>query len=166
MAPRTEKTIWKQNKHWEVSVPDPCLILLSPKWNLMTVINCPIHRKLRFPCKCHAFNGKAIEDCKTFSKENNMCFKCYSSSSHITRDYKINSEFKVERHHSALPWTQEVDPAPEHSGEEEETSPQSQKNCMQFRMSRATGHKIVHSCLNASRTKVQLFVHVENMHWS
>lgn len=83
--------------------------------------------------KCRAFRERPIEARKAILKENNVCFKCCSSASHITKNCKIKvqcSECKSERHHTALhpgpvPWIEEVDAAPEHGGKGEEVSPQS-----------------------------------------
>ena len=140
-APRIEKmTVWKPHKNREVSVhktevfpratsdtgeppskpPDDCDKL------------CLIHKKPHPLRKCRAFREKHIEDRKKFLKENNVCFKCCSSSSHIAKNCKTKiqcSECKSEKHHTALhpgpaPWTEEENPAPEHGGEGEEIRPQ------------------------------------------
>lgn len=100
----------------------------------MTVINCVLFIENHTLCvKCRAFREKPIEDREIFLKENNVCFKCCSSSSHIAKNCKVKVqcfECKSEKHHTALhpgpaPWTEAADPAPEYSGEEE-TSTQSE----------------------------------------
>lgn len=94
---------------------------------------CPIHRKPHPLCKCHVFQEKAIEECKQMIlKENNVCFKCCSSTSHVAKNCKTKvqcSECKIEKHYIALlpgpaPWIKKVDPLLEHGGEEEEPQPQ------------------------------------------
>lgn len=83
--------------------------------------------------KCRAFREKPIDERKTLLKENNVCFKCLSSSSHIAKNCKLNVqcfECKSNRHNTALhpgpaSWQQEAVPASEHGGEEDKASSQS-----------------------------------------
>ena len=134
---RTEKTAWKSNRQREVSVhktevsPRATSDTGEPPTRLDDSDKlCLLHKKPHPLRKCRAFREKPIEERKTMLKENNVCFKCCSSTSHIAKNCRIKiqcSECKSERHNTALhpgpaPWMQEADPAPEHGGEEQESS--------------------------------------------
>ena len=140
IAPRTEKTVWKPNRQREVSVhktevsPRATSDTGEPPTKYDSDKLCLLHKKPHPLYKCRAFREKPIDERRTLLKENNVCFKCLSSSSHIAKDCKLNVrcfECKSDRHNTALhpgpaPWQQEADPASEHGGEEDETSPRSQ----------------------------------------
>lgn len=91
---------------------------------------CLLHKTSHPLTTCRAFRRKPIEERKTLLRENNVCFKCCSSSSHIARNCQVNvqcDECKSEKHNTALhpgppPGTQEIAPASEHGGEEKEPS--------------------------------------------
>ncbi|XP_034384940.1 uncharacterized protein LOC117728244 isoform X1 [Cyclopterus lumpus] len=138
MSPRPEKTAWKPNRQREVSVHKTEIFpkAISDPREPSTKFNdcdklCPIHKKPHPIRKCRAFREMPIEDRKTFLKENNICFRCCASSSHIARYCTFNVrcyECKSEKHHTALhpgpaPWVEGKDSAPEHGGEED-SSPQ------------------------------------------
>lgn len=143
MAPRTEKTAWKPNRQREVSVHKT---EVSPRATSDTGEPptksddgdklCLLHKKPHPLRKCRAFREKPIDERKTLLKENNVCFKCLSSSSHIAKNCKVNVqcfECKSSRHNTALhpgpaPWQLRAGPTAEHGGEEEgdEASPRSQ----------------------------------------
>lgn len=86
---------------------------------------CPLHKKPHPLTKCRSFRGKPLEERKAFIKENGICFKCCSSSSHIAKHCEMIvkcSECESDRHNSALhpgpaPWAR-VQPATEDGGEE------------------------------------------------
>ena len=140
-APWTEKTAWKPNRQREVSVhktevsPRATSDMGEPPTNNGDKL-CLLHNLPHPLRKCRAFREKPIEERKTLLKDNNVCFKCCSSSSHIAKYCKINvqcSECKSDRHNTALhpgpaPWKQEVGHASEHGGEQEGASPQSHVN--------------------------------------
>ncbi|XP_036003031.1 uncharacterized protein LOC118566091 isoform X1 [Fundulus heteroclitus] len=140
-APRTEKTAWKPNRQREVSVHKT---EVSPRATSDTGEPptksddsdklCLLHKKPHPLRKCRAFREKTIDERKTLLKENNVCFKCLSSSSHIAKNCRLNVqclECKSDRHNTALhpgpaAWQQEAGPASEHGGEEDAASSQSQ----------------------------------------
>ncbi|KAE8628499.1 hypothetical protein XENTR_v10000047 [Xenopus tropicalis] len=49
---------------------------------------CPLHQRPHPLLKCRAFRGKSIDDRKAFLKENHICYKCCSSTSHLAKDCK------------------------------------------------------------------------------
>ena len=87
---------------------------------------CPLHRKPHSLLKCRTFRGKSLEDRKTFLKENNICFKCCSSTSHFARDCEVSAkcaECDSTDHNTALhpgppPWASPQ--TQEQSGERED----------------------------------------------
>ncbi|XP_013856011.1 uncharacterized protein LOC106511825, partial [Austrofundulus limnaeus] len=92
---------------------------------------CPIHRKPHPLRKCRAFKEKSFEDRMALLRENNICFRCCSSSTHIARNCKIKlqcTECKSEKHHTALhPLPRcESDPLLEHGGEDDKSANQLQ----------------------------------------
>ena len=94
---------------------------------------CPIHKKPHPLPKSRAFRAKLLDERKTFLKENGICFRCCSSSSHQAKDCKAViqcSECNSDKHISALhagpaPWLTKPanSPSEEHGGEGEETLP-------------------------------------------
>lgn len=99
---------------------------------------CPIHKKKPHPLKhCRGFRTKTIEEHKVFLKEAVICFRCCSSSKHLTKDCKTTGQCKEcnsDRHLAALhpgpapwnSWTLES----ENGGEEEgEPSPTMNSKC-------------------------------------
>ncbi|XP_015230161.1 PREDICTED: uncharacterized protein LOC107084717 isoform X2 [Cyprinodon variegatus] len=94
---------------------------------------CPIHRKPHPLYKCRAFKEKSINDRMALLRENNICFRCCLSSTHIARNCRVKllcAECKSEEHHTALhpdPRSY-VDPQPQHGGEDEITTSQPQVN--------------------------------------
>lgn len=91
--------------------------------------NCPIHNKAHPLRKCRAFKAKSIEERKTILKENGLCFKCCTSTSHLVKDCKDQvkcSECDSHRHDTAMHVGAQAQvstrPAPTaNSGEEEQT---------------------------------------------
>jgi hypothetical protein len=97
MAPRTEKTVWKPNRQREVSVHKTELSSRAtsdtgepPTRYVDGDKLCLLHKKPHPLCKCWAFREKPIDERKTFLRENNVCFKCLSSSSHIAKNCQLN----------------------------------------------------------------------------
>lgn len=141
IALRTERIAWKPNRQREVSIhktevsPRATFDMgESPTKPDDSEKLCLSQKKPHPLRKCRAFREKPIDECKTLLKENNVCFKCLSSSSHIAKNCKLNVqcfECKSNRHNTALhpgpaPWQQEAGPASEHGGEGDEASAQSQ----------------------------------------
>ena len=142
-AHRFEKTDWKSSKQREVSVHKTEAFSRVPigteelsKESDDCEKLCPIHRKPHPLRKCRAFRERPIEARKSILKENNVCFKCCSSQSHIAKYCKDKvqcSECDSEKHHTALhpgpaPWLGQVNDASEHGGEREERPPRFQVN--------------------------------------
>ena len=96
IAPRTEKTAWKPNRQREVSIhktevsPRATSDMGEPptKYNDSDKL-CLLHKKPHPLYKCRAFREKPIDERRTLLKENNVCFKCLSSSSHIAKNCKL-----------------------------------------------------------------------------
>ncbi|XP_063758758.1 uncharacterized protein LOC134877255 [Eleginops maclovinus] len=96
---------------------------------------CPIHKKPHPLPKCRAFRAKLLDERKALLKENGICFRCCSSTSHQAKDCKAIiqcSECNSDRHIAALhagpaPWTTKPasGPSEEHGGEGEESTPAS-----------------------------------------
>ncbi len=66
---------------------------------------CPIHNKPHPLRKCRGFRLKTIDDRKAYLKEQGICFRCCSSSSHFARDCKVIlkcDECNSDSHNSAL----------------------------------------------------------------
>ena len=139
VAAKTEKTVWKSNKFREVSVHKTEIL---PKATSKTDDAlgksddcnkiCPLHKKPHPLYECRTFRQKPVGERIAFLRENEVCFKCCSSSSHIARNCNVKVqcvECKSDRHHTALhpgpsPRPREVHRLPEHGGEEEEITPQ------------------------------------------
>ncbi|KAK7892056.1 hypothetical protein WMY93_024019 [Mugilogobius chulae] len=93
--------------------------------------NCPIHNKAHPLRKCRAFRAKSIEERKNILKENGICFKCCTSTSHLAKDCKVPvkcSECDSDRHDNAMhigtPPQVSTRPAPPaNDGGEEEQAP-------------------------------------------
>ncbi len=74
---------------------------------------CPIHNKPHPLAKCRGFRAKPIEERRIYLKENNVCFRCCASMSHLARDCRTPlkcRECESERHSTAMhpgptPWT-------------------------------------------------------------
>nr|XP_054593164.1 uncharacterized protein LOC129160055 [Nothobranchius furzeri] len=94
---------------------------------------CPIHKKPHPLHKCRTFKEKPIKDRMTFLKENNICYRCCSSSTHIARNCKMKlqcEECKSENHHTALHQEPRkgVNALHEHGGEDDEPTEQPKVN--------------------------------------
>ena len=66
---------------------------------------CVIHQRPHSLNKCRAFRAKPIEERKSIVRQNNLCFRCLASNTHMAKDYKIPikcSECGSEKHLSAL----------------------------------------------------------------
>ncbi|KAE8623342.1 hypothetical protein XENTR_v10005572 [Xenopus tropicalis] len=92
---------------------------------------CPLHQRPHPLLKCRAFRGKSIDDRKAFLKENHICYKCCSSTSHLAKDCKVSvkcTECDSTHHNTALhpgpaPWTLPHNKgASERGGEEGDTA--------------------------------------------
>lgn len=85
---------------------------------------CPLHKKDHPLPKCRTFYMKPLDERKAFLKENNICYKCCASFTHMAKDCKVKvqcSECNSERHCAALhpspaPWQKETEPTAEHGG--------------------------------------------------
>ncbi|XP_073405354.1 uncharacterized protein [Dendrobates tinctorius] len=82
---------------------------------------CPLHKKPHSLLKCRAFKEKSLEERKAFLKENRICYKCCSSTSHFARDCEVSArctECDSTEHNSVLHPVPLSDALPqEHSGE-------------------------------------------------
>ncbi|XP_051792766.1 uncharacterized protein LOC127530319 [Acanthochromis polyacanthus] len=87
---------------------------------------CPIHQKPHPLKKCRGFRSKPLEERRTFLKENGVCFKCCSSTTHLAKNCKAVlkcSECDSEDHVAALhpgppPWdTDNRGPPSQYGGE-------------------------------------------------
>ncbi|XP_061128960.1 uncharacterized protein LOC133150443 isoform X1 [Syngnathus typhle] len=89
---------------------------------------CPIHKRPHPLKKCRGFRLKTLADRKAYLKEQGICFKCCSSSSHPARDCKAHlkcDECDSENHITALhpgppPWAARVSNSPKNDGGESE----------------------------------------------
>lgn len=66
---------------------------------------CPLHKMPHPLPECRAFRTKTIKDRKAFLKENNVCYKCCSSSTHFAKDCKVSvkcTECDSTEHNTAL----------------------------------------------------------------
>ncbi|XP_017275504.2 uncharacterized protein LOC108249317 [Kryptolebias marmoratus] len=136
---KPDKLPWRTNRQKEVSVHKTDVVS-HPSSDIHRSVNkavdigkiCPIHKKPHPLSKCRTFRMKTLDDRKMFLKENNLCFKCCASSSHIARDCKVKvqcSECHDEKHCSALhpgpaPWQREIEPAVDHGGEPDSKEPE------------------------------------------
>lgn len=128
---KMDKTPWKTNRQREISVhktdvssegqPD---LDEHPKKIEDPKRQCPIHKRPHSLAKCRTFREKPLDERKAFLKENGICFKCCSSTSHMARTCKMSvtySECQSEKHVSALypgtpPWSKDQGPFPDHGG--------------------------------------------------
>lgn len=96
--------------------------------------HCPIHNKPHSLKKCRGFRLKTIEERKAYLKDQGICFKCCSSTSHLARDCKVTlkcDECNSDKHIMALhpgppPWSAKaLSPPTDDSGEseKEDTTP-------------------------------------------
>ncbi|XP_056410564.1 uncharacterized protein LOC130346718 [Hyla sarda] len=51
---------------------------------------CPLHKKPHHLMNCRAFREKSLGDRKEFLKENNICFRCCTTTSHFARNCKVS----------------------------------------------------------------------------
>ncbi|XP_023812156.1 uncharacterized protein LOC111947642 [Oryzias latipes] len=131
-AVKSDKPPWKGNRQREISVQKttavPHFTSNSQRYadrHFDIEKLCPIHKKPHPLSKCRAFHMKTLEERKTFLRENNICFKCCASSSHVAKNCEAKvqcSECNNEKHCTALhagpaPWLKETEPAAEHGGE-------------------------------------------------
>ncbi|XP_061908363.1 uncharacterized protein LOC133653277 isoform X1 [Entelurus aequoreus] len=93
---------------------------------------CPIHQKPHPLNKCRGFRSKPLEERRAFLKDNGVCFKCCSSTTHLARNCKTAlkcNECESDDHVAALhpgppPWDKEnKDPPSQYGGESEEKAP-------------------------------------------
>ncbi|XP_041432389.1 uncharacterized protein LOC121398035 [Xenopus laevis] len=66
---------------------------------------CPLHKKPHSLLKCRAFREKTLEDRKEFLKDNNICFRCCTTTSHFARNCEVSvscSECGSTEHNTAL----------------------------------------------------------------
>lgn len=100
---------------------------------------CPLHNKPHPLRKCRGFRSKTLDERKSYLKENNICFKCCASSTHVAKDCdKLVqcTECNSNRHLSALhpgpaPWKAHSKTSPAVQGGEQhaESVPQVTSNC-------------------------------------
>ena len=84
-----------------------------------------LHKKAHPLRRCRGFRAKPLEERKSYLKEQGVCYRCCSSTTHIAKDCKDPikcSECNSEKHISALHpgpalWNQEA--LSKHGGEEE-----------------------------------------------
>lgn len=50
---------------------------------------CPLHKKPHPLTRCRGFRSKPIEERKAFLKENGICFRCCSTTSHLARNCTV-----------------------------------------------------------------------------
>lgn len=111
---------------------------------------CPIHRKPHPLQRCRAFREKSLEERKMFLRENKICFRCCSSTSHQAKDCKAIikcSECSSDKHIAALhsgpaPWSfkKVARPYEQHGGEEEPSSSSvTTSNCTEICGDRTAG---------------------------
>nr|XP_054598158.1 uncharacterized protein LOC129163741 [Nothobranchius furzeri] len=93
---------------------------------------CPLHNKPHPLRNCRGFRNEPLDERKTYLKENNICFKCCASTSHLAKDCSKNvqcRECKSENHPTALhpgapPWITETSGSTrDQGGEQEEETP-------------------------------------------
>lgn len=112
VAFRPEKPPWKLNRKREVSV-HKTEILSKPSHESPEFLKkkeycdefCP--RNLTPSWNAGLFQEKPIAECRTFIKENNICFKCCNTALHP----------------GPAPWIQEIDHAIKHGGEQNIAQP-------------------------------------------
>ncbi|XP_025752713.1 uncharacterized protein LOC109204590 [Oreochromis niloticus] len=94
---------------------------------------CPLHNKPHPLRNCRGFRSKSLEERKAYLKENNICFKCCASFTHLAKDCHKNiqcRECRSENHPTALhpgpaPWISESSvTAREQGGEQGEEASQ------------------------------------------
>lgn len=97
---------------------------------------CPIHNKPHPLRKCRDFRFKTIEERKAYLKEQGICFRCCSSSSHFAPECKAilkYDECNSESHNSALhpgppSWAPKTQSPPlQHGGEDAGEIPTTQE---------------------------------------
>lgn len=135
---KADKSPWKINRQRDVLVHKTDVLpeVSSDSEGLTKRVEdpkkqCPIHRKPHSLMKCRTFRAKPLEERKTFLKENRICFKCCSSTSHMAKNCESTvrcSECDSDKHVSALhpgppPNTKESSRTSEHGGEEEPSPP-------------------------------------------
>ncbi|XP_067279227.1 uncharacterized protein [Pseudorasbora parva] len=62
---------------------------------------CPIHNRPHPLKKCRTFRAKHIDERKSFLRENGICYRCCTSTSHLAKDCKVTvmcSECESNRH--------------------------------------------------------------------
>ncbi|KAM4012210.1 uncharacterized protein ACNLHF_005183 [Anomaloglossus baeobatrachus] len=93
---------------------------------------CPLHKRPHPLQQCRSFRGKSLKDRRIFLRENNICYRCCASTSHLGRDCNASitcSECNSQEHSTALhpePAPQNsthIDRLTEHGGEETESTP-------------------------------------------
>ncbi|XP_063404523.1 uncharacterized protein LOC134687988 [Mytilus trossulus] len=89
---------------------------------------CPIHHSKHSLNNCRGFRQKSINDRRKILRENNICYKCCESTTHISRDCKESVTCKdcgSNRHSSAMhidrydKTTREIESVSSHGGEEQ-----------------------------------------------
>ena len=92
---------------------------------------CVIHQRPHSLNKCRAFRAKPIEERKSIVRQNNLCFRCLASNTHMAKDCKIPikcSECGSEKHLGALHVDRREkpkDPDKVHGGEHKHENQQS-----------------------------------------
>lgn len=134
---KTDETSWKTSKQIEISVHKTGVSSEAqpdseghPKKMEDLKQQCPVHKKPHSYAKCRAFCEKSIKPRKAFLKENEICFRCCSSISHMaTCKLKVTySECQSENqvfalHPGTASWIKEKGPPSGHGGEEESIAP-------------------------------------------
>ncbi|XP_071986245.1 uncharacterized protein [Engystomops pustulosus] len=93
---------------------------------------CPLHKKPHSLQKCRSYRNKSLKDRRMFLKENDICYRCCASTSHLARDCNASiscSECNSQEHITALhPGPAPQIPSPsdstsEHGGERIDSAP-------------------------------------------
>ncbi len=119
---------------------------------------CPIHKKPHPLRKCRGFREKALQERKDYLRENSICFRCCSSTTHQAKDCKAVmqcSDCNSDRHIAALhygpaPWLKKVDtePSTNYGGEQKEIpSPVATSTCTEVCGDRNSGKSCSKICL-------------------
>lgn len=118
---------------------------------------CPIHKKPHTLRKCRAFREKTLDERKTFLKQNRICFRCCTSSNHLARNCKFETqctECGSDTHIAALhagpaPWVKQdkTEITTDHGGEQRSASSIATSKCTQVCGNEIGGYSCAKICL-------------------
>lgn len=92
-------------KHDKAPVADHKTKISPTGYPYISSSSSSLHSKPHPLLKCIAFREKFIEDRKAFLRENNICYRCCSSTSHFAKDCKVSvkcTECDSTDHNTAL----------------------------------------------------------------